>query len=338
MAGLQLPIVQTYNAEEDLAFFITATDGSTALQGRSLGTGRDGGWGEGVHGISDVGTGVLGESNSGVGVFGTSDAQAGVVGTSKQLDGVQGISQSAQHAGVSGSNTSGGMGVYGYSSLFDGVQGISDAKDHAGVSGVNRSGVQGMGVYGYSTNFDGVQGESGSKDHAGVSGTNNSGGMGVWASGTPAGYFNGDIQVTGDVKLSNQDCAEDFNISGPEEIEPGTVMVLREGDAIEVSHSAYDKRVAGVISGAGSLRPAIILGRDRRDNARMPLALLGKVYCKVDARYSPIEVGDLLTTSPTCGHAMKAADPVRAFGAVIGKALQPLTGGQGLIPILVALQ
>ena len=70
----------------------------------------------------------------------------------------------------------------------------------------------------------------------------------------------------------------------------------------------------------------------------MPVALLGKVYCKVDAGYSPVEVGDLLTTSPTPGHAMKAAEPQRAFGSVIGKALRGLEAGQGLIPILIALQ
>jgi hypothetical protein len=58
----------------------------------------------------------------------------------------------------------------------------------------------------------------------------------------------------------------------------------------------------------------------------------------VDARYSPIEVGDLLTTSPTLGHAMKATDSQKAFGSVIGKALSPLVAGQGLIPILIALQ
>ena len=71
---------------------------------------------------------------------------------------------------------------------------------------------------------------------------------------------------------------------------------------------------------------------------RIPIALLGKVYCKADARYGSIEVGDLLTTCASPGHAMKAADPVKAFGAVIGKALRPLKEGQGLIPILIALQ
>jgi hypothetical protein len=58
----------------------------------------------------------------------------------------------------------------------------------------------------------------------------------------------------------------------------------------------------------------------------------------VDARYGAIAVGDLLTTSPTVGHAMKAADPRRAFGAVLGKALRPMPSGRGLLPILIALQ
>ena len=65
---------------------------------------------------------------------------------------------------------------------------------------------------------------------------------------------------------------------------------------------------------------------------------MGKVYCKVDATSSPIEIGDLLTTSPTKGHAMKAEDPYKAFGAVIGKALGTIKDGLGMIPVLVALQ
>ena len=62
------------------------------------------------------------------------------------------------------------------------------------------------------------------------------------------------------------------------------------------------------------------------------------MHCKVDARYGSVAVGDLLTTSATPGHAMKADDPLKAFGTVIGKALRPLERGQGLIPILIALQ
>ena len=70
----------------------------------------------------------------------------------------------------------------------------------------------------------------------------------------------------------------------------------------------------------------------------MSIALMGKVYCKVNASYGAIEVGDLLTTSPTLGHAMKADDSMKAFGSAIGKALSGLESGKGLVPMLGTLQ
>ena len=115
-------------------------------------------------------------------------------------------------------------------------------------------------------------------------------------------------------------------------------MVVSDEGGLRQSHQAYDKRVAGVISGAGGYKPGIVLDKQQSQRERKPIALLGKTYCKVDAQQGAIEVGDLLTTSPTPGHAMKVADPLKAFGAVIGKALRPLKQGQGLIPILIALQ
>jgi hypothetical protein len=144
--------------------------------------------------------------------------------------------------------------------------------------------------------------------------------------------------VTGDVILQNADCAEDFDILGPDEVEPGTVMVLCDDGAVRVSDSQYDRRVAGVVSGAGEYKPAIILDRRIATPNRVALALFGKVFCKVDARFGAIDVGDLLTTSPTRAHAMRATDHVQAFGAVLGKALRPWKTGRGVIPILVTLQ
>jgi hypothetical protein len=94
----------------------------------------------------------------------------------------------------------------------------------------------------------------------------------------------------------------------------------------------------GVVSGAGDLKPGIVLDKQSSKRMRQPIALLGKVYCKVDALYGSIEIGDLLTTSETPGHAMKAQDREKAFGSVIGKALRPFPEGRGLIPILIALQ
>lgn len=148
----------------------------------------------------------------------------------------------------------------------------------------------------------------------------------------------------------NGDCAEDFDISDLEtnRVEAGTVMVLTENGSLESSHQEYDKKVAGIVSGARGYKPAMVLNRQsqfRNENQkedknrhRLPIALMGKVYCKVDARNSPIEIGDLLTTSSTKGYAMKVENPTKAFGAVIGKALGSIKEGLGMIPVLVTLQ
>ena len=148
----------------------------------------------------------------------------------------------------------------------------------------------------------------------------------------------GNLVTTGDIRLTNADCAEDFDVCDTEQVEPGTVMVLGEDGKLQPSQTAYDKRVAGVVSGAGDYKPGIILDKQHSQICRKPIALIGKVFCKVDAQYGAIEVGDLLTTAPTPGHAMRAVDPLKAFGTVIGKALRPLTEGQALIPMLIALQ
>ncbi len=194
-----------------------------------------------------------------------------------------------------------------------------------------------FGAYTVSANDSGVFGSNDGSGN-GVAGFSK-GGIGVLGrGGRLAGRFEGDVEVTGDIRLVNADCAEDFNIGVDLSVEPGTVMVLGEEGALFPSLHAYDKRVAGVISGAGDYKPGIVLDKQESGGNRQPVALLGKVFCKVDAQYGAIEVGDLLTTSPTPGHAMKADDPLKAFGSVIGKAFRPLAAGQGLIPILIALQ
>ena len=172
---------------------------------------------------------------------------------------------------------------------------------------------------------------------AGVKGTSAKG-YGLWAQGSPAGHFQGDVEVTGDIRLLNADYAEDFDVIDDVSLDAGTVVVLTENGAVHQCGRGYDKRAAGVVSGAGAFRPAIVLDRQASSKNRVPVALMGKVYRKVDATYGAIEVGDLLTTSPTPGHAMKASDPSLTFGAVIGKALRSLCNGNGLIPVLVALQ
>ncbi len=68
----------------------------------------------------------------------------------------------------------------------------------------------------------------------------------------------------------------------------------------------------------------------------IPLGMSGVAFVNVDAGYAPVHRGDLLTTSPTPGYAMKAADPKP--GTILGKALEPLDSGTGLIKVLIMLR
>jgi len=143
---------------------------------------------------------------------------------------------------------------------------------------------------------------------------------------------------TGDIRLVGADCAEEFDVDDSQTVEPGSVLTIGVGGRLRPCTEAYDRRVAGVVSGAGSLQSGIVMDSRPGQDRRPAVALSGKVYCRVDADHGPVEVGDLLTTSDTLGHAMKAVDPARAFGSTVGKALQPRSAGPGLIQILVALQ
>jgi hypothetical protein len=288
--------------------------------------------GPGVFGTSR-GTGVWGESQTWMGVFGKSASTkggagvmgegigSGVIGLSKTWHGTYGRSES----------TTGGAGVAGEQTAGTGVLGTS--KSGTGLSGTSETG---RGVVGVSKTATAVEGNS--QSGAGLWGTSVSG-IGVFGKGGRlAARFEGVVEVTEDIRIANADAAEEFDVAAGESVEPGTVMVLGEEGVLQRSSQAYDKRVAGVISGAGDYRPGIVLDRQPSERERRPVALVGKVFCKVDAQYGGIDVGDLLTTSPTPGHAMKASDPLQALGTIIGKALRPLAAGQGLIPILVALQ
>lgn len=244
-------------------------------------------------------------------------------------------------------------GINGQTSAI-GVYGSAGGAGGAGVVGDGSAGA--AGVQGTSDSFDAVVGETGSDAHAGVTGRNltngGEGGVGIYGTGGQfAGKFDGNLQVNGDAHVTGTlivdgdivltkgaDCAEQFDVSLQTIVEPGTVMVIAGCGELEPSRLPYDKRVAGIISGAGTLRPAIILDSQQSERGRAIVALFGKVYCKVDADAGSVEVGDLLTTSAISGHAMKAADSGQSFGAVIGKALQPMKSGKGLIPVLIALQ
>ena len=145
------------------------------------------------------------------------------------------------------------------------------------------------------------------------------------------------IQITGGADFSEQ-----FDVNcGGRGIEPGSVVSIdptTPGDLC-LSSAPYDRRVAGIISGAGGVKPGLLMGqRGTEADGQHPVALTGRVYCKVDASFGAIEPGDLLTTSPTTGHAMKVTDHSKASGAILGKAMTGLEAGRGLVLVLVSLQ
>ncbi|CAI8235228.1 MAG: Uncharacterised protein [Flavobacteriaceae bacterium] len=144
---------------------------------------------------------------------------------------------------------------------------------------------------------------------------------------------------SGDIEFLNADFAEEFDVREDqlEAVQAGTVMVLDSSGELVQSEEAYDSKVAGIIAGGGDYKPGIVMDKKGGKN-RFPVALLGKVACSVDADQGAIQVGDLLTTSPTSGHAMKVMDKIKATGAIIGKALESKTEGKGLINVLINLQ
>jgi len=153
--------------------------------------------------------------------------------------------------------------------------------------------------------------------------------------------YNTDGEVTirldgnaGDIQLRGADVAEDFGSAGG--IDAGAVVVAVAADEVALATTPCDRRVVGVVSGSGGWRPGVRLGA-RPGRGRVPVAMMGRVACRVDAAYGPVAFGDLLTTSATPGHAMRVTDLSRAAGAIIGKALGDLEAGTGLVPVALAL-
>ena len=135
------------------------------------------------------------------------------------------------------------------------------------------------------------------------------------------------------------DLAEPFALS-QEEICPGSVVVIdrHEVGKLKLSSSAYDKCVAGVVSGANGVHPGISMQQTGLLEGGQNIALSGRVYVLADASNGAIEPGDLLTTSATPGHAMKTTDLAKAQGAILGKAMSGLAQGKGMVLVLVTLQ
>lgn len=108
---------------------------------------------------------------------------------------------------------------------------------------------------------------------------------------------------------------------------------------LALSRHPYATLVAGIYS----TKPGLLASPHSIDDpavksSEVPLAVVGIVPCKVTAENGPIARGDLLVTSSRAGYAMRGTDRRRMLGAVVGKALEPLPKGNGVIQVLVTLQ
>lgn len=259
----------------------------------------------------------------------------------------------AQDYGVMGhtnSTTPGHSGVYGTAGP---TAGVSTPANQAGVLGKSADayGVVGYsknndGVYGHSTAAYGVRAEGGGTKAAvlalafGSSATNyglqalSSSSHGVYADGATYGFYTPDKVFAGN---GYSDIAE--HMPAAADVGPGDVVVIdpNQDEYVIRSYQANDPMVAGVISS----EPAMLIGNSE---SKTPLALAGRVPVKVSAENGAIHRGDLLTTSNTPGHAMKATahimDGVAFYtpGTIIGKAMGELESGTGTLIVLVLPQ
>jgi hypothetical protein len=149
---------------------------------------------------------------------------------------------------------------------------------------------------------------------------------------------NGSIRATQVIGATYQDVAE--WVPATEKMAAGTVVVVSgtAKNTVTPSQSAYDTRVAGVVSA----QPGVILGEAAASKAQ--IATTGRVKIRVDATRHSIAMGDLLVTSDKSGMAMKsepldlAGVKIHRPGTLIGKALEPLAQGEGEILVLLSLQ
>jgi hypothetical protein len=273
-------------------------------------------WG---HSYGDTGKGVLGvgESNSGTnyGVYGQSWSTGGTavygeaLANSGNTFGVVGVSESSSGLGVKGTVTSETGTTYG-------VVGYSASPD--GYAGYFRNTSSGVGLY--------VQSDSGTGNI--IEAASNFGDIEFRVE------RDGDLFIDGDFNNSGADYAEMMLASSG--LEPGEVLVIGPEGKLERSNQPYETSVVGVYStNPGFIAGALDDGTDLSE--QVPLAVMGVVPVKVSAENGPIQLGDLLTSSSTSGHAMRAGDNPEP-GTIIGKALEKWNVGSGIIKMLVMLR
>jgi hypothetical protein len=147
------------------------------------------------------------------------------------------------------------------------------------------------------------------------------------------------VAKVGILEVTGADLAERFPTS--ETVEPGMVVAIDSANPGQLclAKGAYNRKVAGVVSGANDLPAGTVLGNLPGLEKATPVALSGRVWVHCDATEHAVEPGDLLTTAERPGYAMSVQDFSKAHGAVLGKAMTGLEKGKiGMVLVLINLQ
>jgi hypothetical protein len=322
------------------------TAGTPAIQGQSKATA---GTAYGIVGI--VNSAATASGTLAVGVAGTSNATSGntsgVLGTDYNPSGTAGFFQavattSVSQRGVEGiAYGPGGVGVRGdatgnTTNLSFGLEGVVNGPIDIAISAFATSttgDTAGIAAYDYSAT--GTAGIFNNVGGGNILVGQNNGTNKFRVDGTGRGYFDGGVQASG------ADFAESVAVRGNRGgYQPGDLLAIDPtgNRRLDLSQEAYSTRVAGIYS----TKPGILASPGAMDESRLagevPLAVVGIVPCKVTAENGAIGVGDLLVAASRAGYAMKGTDRSRMLGAVVGKAMEPLTQGNGVIQVLVTLQ
>jgi hypothetical protein len=239
-------------------------------------------------------------------------------------------------AGLSSKEDNKSYGVFGHSRHI-GVRGQSSGGDKekgCGVLGLSRFGAGGIfaSEHDYSLVVDGF----GVLDKYDASVRLHGNGEAMLVSGNSV--FDGLVSVrntrAGEHQVFPMSIAEIFEVDEAEYISPGDLLVVSEsgGSILSRSRNEYSRSVIGVVAG----NPVIIIDNSGVEKKAYPISLSGKAFCKVDARRDAVMPGDFIVTSGTPGCGMKGiVDSFDRIGTVIGKALDRLDDGIGLVPIFI---
>jgi len=151
----------------------------------------------------------------------------------------------------------------------------------------------------------------------------------------------GNVHAAGAFYANGSDYAVSIPVEGqPHDYKPGDVLAIdpRRNGTFERVAVPYSSRIAGVFAiKSGVVGSSHALGTEEFQS-EVPLTISGIVPCNVTVENGPVQRGDLLVSSSKAGYAMKGTDRARMAGAILGKALEPLDSGEGVISVLVTLE